>query len=71
MVNYELWLILKYLPEAFRNIKLILVGDFEQIPPIEKDQRNSAVVKKLSDLNLYTLTKNMRSDDKVYKKLTF
>ena len=70
MVKYTLWQVLKGLREEFPNIKLILLGDFDQIPPIENDTRdyeNSTMLKELSDWNKYIFTRNMRSDDKVFK----
>lgn len=64
------------IPKLFYNIlneaktvakcKVILLGDFHQIPPINEhrfDHKNSFVIKYLTDYKLWRLTKNYRAHD--------
>ena len=59
-----------HVKQEFKDIKIILLGDFNQLPPVENENRsyeNSLMLKELSDFNRITLTKCVRGDDAVFK----
>ena len=60
------------------NIKFIIVGDFQQLPPIndrisedEFDYESSLALKELCDFNKLELTECRRSDDKLFNMCKF
>jgi ATP-dependent exoDNAse (exonuclease V) alpha subunit len=60
------------------NIKFIIAGDFQQLPPIndrisedEFDYESSLALKELCDFNKLELTKCRRSDDKLFNMCKF
>jgi hypothetical protein len=63
------------------NIKFIIAGDFQQLPPIndriqdnlkyEFNYKNSVALKELCDSNMLQLTKCRRSDDILYNMCKF
>ena len=56
---------LLYFIKIHTSVKFILVGDYEQLGPVERtrnDYFNSLVLKELVDSNMIHLTQNMRSD---------
>jgi ATP-dependent exoDNAse (exonuclease V) alpha subunit len=73
MMSSELYLLLISL-KKLTKIKFILVGDFDQLPPVEQDNkkydyRNAIVLKELADSNRIVLTENRRSDATMFNLL--
>jgi ATP-dependent exoDNAse (exonuclease V) alpha subunit len=60
MINSKIWGVLSDMKKKY-NFKFILLGDFEQMPSVEKtnyDVENSEVFAELADCQLLALTKN-------------
>jgi len=70
MINSKIWGVLSDIKKKY-NFKFVLLGDFSQLPPIEKttyDVKNSEVFAELADCQLLELTKNYRAiNDPEYK----
>lgn len=75
MITYEIWRILLILKKNRPEVKFMLLGDWQQLPPVEKytgDYSQLDFVKELVDCKMLQLTENKRSDEfmsNVYKKL--
>lgn len=55
--------------KANTNVKFIIIGDHNQLPPVDDeniDFFNSPILKELCDFNILELTENKRSDDKLF-----
>ena len=70
MINSKIWGVLSDIKKKY-NFKFVLLGDFEQLKPVEKntyDVKNSEVFAELADCQLLELTKNYRAiNDPEYK----
>jgi hypothetical protein len=70
MVNSKIWGVLSDFKKKY-NFKFVLLGDFEQLPPVENkiyDVKNSEVFAELADCQLLELITNYRAiNDPEYK----
>ena len=59
------------------NVKFIIAGDFNQLPPVNDrigenfNYKNSQALKELCDFNKLELSKCRRSDDKLFEMCKF
>ena len=63
MVNSKIWAVLSNIKKKY-NFKFVLLGDFGQLPPVEKYKYNvqdSELFAELVDCQLLELTKNYRA----------
>ena len=63
MVNSKIWAVLSDIKKKY-NFKFVLLGDFGQLPPVEKYKYNvqeSELFAELVDCQLLELTKNYRA----------
>jgi 5-methylcytosine-specific restriction endonuclease McrA len=75
MMKEKYYAFLQTIKAHKRNIKFILVGDFNQLMPVNDrvdcNYKNSKILHELSSGNRLTLTKCRRSDDALFKTLQF
>ena len=75
MMKEKYYAFLQTIKAHKRNIKFILVGDFNQLMPVNDrvdcNYKNSKILHELSSGNRLTLTKCRRSDDALFKMLQF
>lgn len=65
MIGSQLWTYLMILKQYAPNVKMVLVGDWRQLPPVgeeDRDFQNSDIIKILSDYAQVELVVNKRSD---------
>lgn len=69
MITSQMYNVLKFIKKRC-NCKFIIAGDSNQLDAIEDknyEYKNSTVLKELCGYNKINLTKNMRSDDRMFK----
>lgn len=77
MITYRLWQQLLVCKKEFPQLKIMLLGDFDQLPPVESEDityEDKLIVKEIADFRCITFTKNMRSDEElfdVYRRALF
>ena len=69
MVPYMIWRILLILKKNNPEMKILMLGDWDQIPPVESrkvEYTNLDFIKELVDCNMLKLTENKRSDSTMW-----